>query len=64
MRVAQRGVVALLDFIVNFLAVHGDFEGGIDADFDRAAFQAQHRDLNPPVNDDVLAWFSRKDKHR
>jgi hypothetical protein len=63
MRVAQGGLVAFLDFVVNFLTMNRHFQWSIDPDLNRAAFEAQDGHRNPAINYNVLTRFARKDKH-
>ena len=63
MSFGQRLLIVFLDFVVNFLAMHRHFGRGRDAEFHHVAVHAHYRDVNPPVNHDAFAQFSRQDEH-
>ena len=54
----------LLNFVINFLAMHGHVGGGADADLDRVAAVHPH-DLHrdAAIDDDAFAEFAGEDEH-
>src|SRR5713226_1320825 len=49
----ERGLLAPLDDLVDFLAMHRQFGRGLDAQFDGVLIDAQDFDGDPPVDHDA-----------
>src|SRR5579883_2621498 len=60
----KRPFVAVLDFIVNFLAMHRHVGGSLNPNFDCFTVYSHHGHLDATVNDDGFAGFAREDEHR
>jgi hypothetical protein len=56
--VSQSALVVLLDFVVNFLAMHWHFARSLDAELDYVTFHPDNFHSYPAINYDALAKFA------
>ena len=61
--VGQGFFVALLNFVINFLAVNGNIDWRINPDFYYIAFHPHDAHDDPAINDDAFTRFTRENQH-